>query len=211
MEDRDQHLLKLIWHPDIYFANARTAQFHDVTRPNFLVWIYSNGTVWYDCRISLTVLCMQNLARYPLDSQTCALRILSYAYDTQQIVIRWHEPNPIEVNSEIRMPDMRLRNIQHFLRNDTYATGVWSCALAEFHVDREIMHHIIQVSLSITTLLTLATQSGAARMALPQTFAQYSTSRDKKRKLLGTGITSQICHKLELVQIINRLVQSYFH
>ncbi|VDD85478.1 unnamed protein product [Enterobius vermicularis] len=33
-----------IWHPDLYFANARTAEFHDVTSPNFLVWIYPNGT-----------------------------------------------------------------------------------------------------------------------------------------------------------------------
>ncbi|VDO36472.1 unnamed protein product, partial [Haemonchus placei] len=192
---KDPVLFKLIWHPDIYFANARTAAFHDVTQPNFLVWIYPNGTVWYDCRISLTVLCMQNLARYPLDSQSCALRILSYAYDTDQIVIRWNGEHPVEVNSEIRMPDMRLRAIEHMIRNDTYATGlIWSCALAEFHVDREIMHHIIQsylptglivviswfsfwldveavpgrVSLSITTLLTLATQSSAARMALPQ-------------------------------------------
>ncbi|KAK6043157.1 hypothetical protein COOONC_19338 [Cooperia oncophora] len=47
---KDPFLFKLIWHPDIYFANARTAAFHDVTQPNFLVWIYPNGTVWYDCR-----------------------------------------------------------------------------------------------------------------------------------------------------------------
>ncbi|ETN77224.1 Neurotransmitter-gated ion-channel transmembrane region [Necator americanus] len=137
---------------------------------------------------------MQNLARYPLDSQSCALRILSYAYDTDEIVIKWNGPDPIDVNPEIRMPDMRLRSIHPSIRNDTYATGIWSCALADFHVDREIMHHIIQsylptalivviswfsfwldveavpgrVSLSITTLLTLATQSSAARMALPQ-------------------------------------------
>ncbi|EPB76001.1 Neurotransmitter-gated ion-channel transmembrane region [Ancylostoma ceylanicum] len=162
---KDPHLFKLIWHPDIYFANARTAEFHDVTQPNFLVWIYPNGTVWYD-----------------------------YAYDSDEIIIKWNGESPVDVNPEIRMPDMRLRTISHTIRNDTYATGIWSCALAEFHVDREIMHHIIQsylptalivviswfsfwldveavpgrVSLSITTLLTLATQSSAARMALPQ-------------------------------------------
>ncbi|CAI4224613.1 unnamed protein product [Auanema sp. JU1783] len=191
---KDPKLFNLLWHPDIYFANARTASFHDITMPNFLVWIYPNGTVWYDCRISLTVLCMQNLARYPLDSQNCGLRILSYAYDIEQLQIQWNGISPVEVNEEIRMPDMRLRNISFLIRNDTYATGIWSCAWAEFSVDREIMHHIIQsyvptalivviswfsfwldveavpgrISLSITTLLTLATQSSAARMALPQ-------------------------------------------
>uniref|UniRef100_A0A1I7Y636 Neur_chan_LBD domain-containing protein n=1 Tax=Steinernema glaseri TaxID=37863 RepID=A0A1I7Y636_9BILA len=191
---KDPHLFNMIWHPDLYFANARTSEFHDVTSPNFLVWVYPNGTVWYDCRISLTVICMQNLARYPLDSQSCTLRILSYAYDYDQLLVKWNGLNPVETNEEIRMPDMRLRSIKPGLRNDTYATGVWSCATAEFKVDREIMHHVIQsyvptalivviswfsfwldveavpgrVSLSITTLLTLATQSSAARMALPQ-------------------------------------------
>ncbi|KAK6010481.1 Neurotransmitter-gated ion-channel transmembrane region [Ostertagia ostertagi] len=43
------------------------------------------------------------------------------AYDTDQIVIRWNGKHPIEVNSEIRMPDMRLRAIQHVIRNDTYS------------------------------------------------------------------------------------------
>ncbi|GMT16398.1 hypothetical protein PFISCL1PPCAC_7695, partial [Pristionchus fissidentatus] len=191
---KDPKLFSLIWHPDLYFANARTAEFHHVTRPNFLVWIYPNGTVWYDCRVSLTALCMQDLARYPMDTQKCDLRILSYAYDNDQVIIKWNSDKPIEKNPDIRMPDMRLRSIKQGLRNDTYATGVWSCALAEFVVDREITHHIIQsyvptaliviiswfsfwldveavpgrVSLSITTLLTLATQSSAARMALPQ-------------------------------------------
>ncbi|CAJ0957826.1 unnamed protein product, partial [Mesorhabditis belari] len=118
----------------------------------------------------------------------------SDAYDNEQLIVSWNGDNPIEVNKEIRMPDMRLRDIKWRVRNDPYATGVWSCALAEFYVDREILHHVIQsyipttliviiswfsfwldveavpgrVSLSITTLLTLATQSSAARMALPQ-------------------------------------------
>uniref|UniRef100_A0A915ECF2 Neurotransmitter-gated ion-channel ligand-binding domain-containing protein n=1 Tax=Ditylenchus dipsaci TaxID=166011 RepID=A0A915ECF2_9BILA len=110
--DERPNLFNLIWHPDLYFANARTAEFHHVTSPNFLVWIYPNGTIWYDCRVSLTVICMLNLARYPLDSQSCTLRILSYAYDLEQLVIQWnvgveHQDQPseaIQTNPEILMP-----------------------------------------------------------------------------------------------------------
>uniref|UniRef100_A0AC34QWA8 Uncharacterized protein n=1 Tax=Panagrolaimus sp. JU765 TaxID=591449 RepID=A0AC34QWA8_9BILA len=191
---KDRASFDKIWHPDIYFANARTAEFHDVTSPNFLVWLYPNGTLFYDCRISLTVICMLNLARYPLDSQSCNLRILSYAYDVDQLMLRWSDGTPIDINPEIKMPDMRLRKLEHASRNDTYATGIWSCALVIFKIDRELMHHIIQtyipsglivtisffsfwldvdsvpgrVSLSITTILTVATQNSAAKMALPQ-------------------------------------------
>ena len=56
-----------------------------VTAPNFLLWIYENGTVYYDSRISLTVMCMMDLAKYPLDAQECNIRILSYAYDQDQL------------------------------------------------------------------------------------------------------------------------------
>uniref|UniRef100_A0A914WSG8 Neurotransmitter-gated ion-channel ligand-binding domain-containing protein n=1 Tax=Plectus sambesii TaxID=2011161 RepID=A0A914WSG8_9BILA len=41
---KDPKLFELMWHPDLYFANARTSSFHEVTSPNFLVWIYANGT-----------------------------------------------------------------------------------------------------------------------------------------------------------------------
>ena len=72
--------------------------------------------------------------------------------------------------------------------------GEWSCLVARFIMQREVMHHILQsyvptiliviiswfsrwldidavpgrVSLCITTLLTLATQASSTRMSLPQ-------------------------------------------
>lgn len=114
-----------MWHPDVYFANARIAEFHtvgyhiettvsnrthryptvpymtiiydtcdakilypqvtvsqsiQVTQPNFLVWIESDGSILYDTRISLVVLCTLNLEKWPLDSQRCNLRILSCTF-----------------------------------------------------------------------------------------------------------------------------------
>uniref|UniRef100_A0A914CZU1 Uncharacterized protein n=1 Tax=Acrobeloides nanus TaxID=290746 RepID=A0A914CZU1_9BILA len=251
---KDPHLFNMIWHPDLYFANARTADFHHVTSPNFLVWIYPNGTVWYDCRISMTVICMLSLRRYPLDSQRCTLRILSYAYDVDQLVVEWSSEGAADSNSEIRMPDMKLREIIPASRNDTYATGIWSCATAEFIMDRELMHHIIQsymptaliviiswfsfwldveavpgrVSLSITTLLTLATQNSAARMELPQasyvkaidvwmgacmafvfaamiefTFVNYSTRRKPRVKIKNRA------QEMSLSEQVHKLVSNY--
>lgn len=105
---RDLTVFKMMWHPDVYFANARSAAFQvsshftcfhlcfdlwlqkmwekktenkfafsistlrallwrmrvlitcksyflfqDITDDNFLVWVYPNGRVWYDARISI--------------------------------------------------------------------------------------------------------------------------------------------------------------
>lgn len=73
-----------------------------------------------------------------LQSPHITLTIISDAYDSDEIIIKWNGPNPVDVNPEIRMPDMRLRTILHTIRNDTYATGysqvfsLFSLPLANF-------------------------------------------------------------------------------
>lgn len=47
---KDKELLNKIWLPDLYFANANSAKTFDVTSPNFVLWIFPNGTVHYDIR-----------------------------------------------------------------------------------------------------------------------------------------------------------------
>uniref|UniRef100_A0A914C0R6 Neurotransmitter-gated ion-channel ligand-binding domain-containing protein n=1 Tax=Acrobeloides nanus TaxID=290746 RepID=A0A914C0R6_9BILA len=42
--------LEKLWKPDLYFANARTSYFHEVTVPNFNLFIDRNGTVAYSTR-----------------------------------------------------------------------------------------------------------------------------------------------------------------
>uniref|UniRef100_A0A8R1V562 Uncharacterized protein n=1 Tax=Pristionchus pacificus TaxID=54126 RepID=A0A8R1V562_PRIPA len=194
---RDKAIFKQMWHPDVYFANARSASFQHVTDDNFLVWIYPNGRVWYDCRISATIMCDMNLWKFPLDQQECDMRILSYAYPEKQLRLRWTnrtDLKAIEANPEIKMPDMELVFIKQGHCNGTYATGVWSCMTAVFRVERQMMHHVMQtylptclivviswfnfwldvdsaparVTLSITTLLTISTQANGVELALPE-------------------------------------------
>nr|QCU71396.1 GABA/glycine receptor subunit ggr-2 [Haemonchus contortus] len=191
---RDKEVLSRMWHPDVYFANARTADFHQVTQPNFLLWIEPDGSILYDTRISMVVVCTLNLEKWPLDSQRCHLRILSYAYTTDQLQIEWLEETPITRNPNIAMSDMHIVDLYPGLCDGNYSTGTWSCVTAEFFVKREVTHHVMQsyvpttlivviswfsfwldvdavparVSLAITTLLTLSTQANAARMALPE-------------------------------------------
>ncbi len=47
---KDIDLYEELWHPDLYFSNAKEAKYHTVTAPNFLLWIYPNGTIYLDTR-----------------------------------------------------------------------------------------------------------------------------------------------------------------
>ena len=46
----DKNVLDEMWVPDLYFANARNAYFHDVTVPNFNMYIDRNGVICYGTR-----------------------------------------------------------------------------------------------------------------------------------------------------------------
>uniref|UniRef100_A0A183TXX7 Neur_chan_LBD domain-containing protein n=1 Tax=Toxocara canis TaxID=6265 RepID=A0A183TXX7_TOXCA len=189
-----------------------------------LVWVDSDGRVFYDCRISLVVICIMDLWKYPLDSQVCEMRILSYAYPESQLRLKWSDRiRPIDRNMDIRMPDMQLIDIRTGTCNGTYATGIWSCMTAIFIVEREMMHHVMQtylpsalivviswfnfwldvdsaparVSLSITTLLTISTQANAVKLALPE--VSYMKAIDVwmgscMAFVFGVMIEFTICH-----------------
>ncbi len=43
-------MLDSIWKPDLFFANEKGANFHDVTTDNKLLRIFKDGTVLYSIR-----------------------------------------------------------------------------------------------------------------------------------------------------------------
>lgn len=73
----DKDILDKIWLPDLYFANARTAYFHKVTVHNFNMFISPQGTISYGTRVTLNLACNLDLKDYPLDYQTCYIKVIS--------------------------------------------------------------------------------------------------------------------------------------
>ena len=56
-DDGGHHQVKLsdarwseIWLPDTFFRNEKTSSFHMMTEPNRLIYIESNGLVYYTAR-----------------------------------------------------------------------------------------------------------------------------------------------------------------
>lgn len=48
--DLDPSMLDSIWKPDLFFANEKGANFHEVTTDNKLLRIFKNGNVLYSIR-----------------------------------------------------------------------------------------------------------------------------------------------------------------
>lgn len=46
----DPKMFKCLWKPDLFFANEKSANFHDVTQENILLFIFRNGDVLISMR-----------------------------------------------------------------------------------------------------------------------------------------------------------------
>ncbi|MBN3320626.1 GLRA1 protein, partial [Atractosteus spatula] len=78
--DLDPSMLDSIWKPDLFFANEKGANFHEVTTDNKLLRISKNGNVLYSIRITLILACPMDLKNFPMDVQTCIMQLESCEY-----------------------------------------------------------------------------------------------------------------------------------
>ena len=92
-----------IWKPDLFFSNEKEGHFHNIIMPNILLRIYPNGDVLLSIRISLVLFCPMNLQYFPLDLQTCTIKMASYGYTTEDLVFLWKEGDPVQVTKTLSL------------------------------------------------------------------------------------------------------------
>uniref|UniRef100_A0A7E4UUB1 Ig-like domain-containing protein n=1 Tax=Panagrellus redivivus TaxID=6233 RepID=A0A7E4UUB1_PANRE len=149
----DKTVLENMWVPDLYFANARTAYFHDVTVPNFNMFINKDGVIAYGTRVTLTVACNLVLKNYPLDSQTCSIKIISYAHVIPMMNVTWFNEGAVRFNAEIGLPEFKIMSIRPAYCNGTFhytitenssRVGEFSCLMGLIELERAIGYHLVQ-------------------------------------------------------------------
>ncbi|XP_073251763.1 gamma-aminobutyric acid receptor subunit beta-3-like [Porites lutea] len=197
------NILEKIWIPDTYFNHEKKSNFHEITKKNYELSFYPNGTVFLSIRISLTGVCRMNLRTYPLDNQTCVLHISSYSYSETDAIYTWMEGlvGSVERAEDISLPQMDLISIRSFRSKDVYSRGNYSMLSLVLTFHRRLSLFITEtyipsimivalswvsffinykaaparVALCITTVLTMITLTAAVRNSLPRvTYTKYS-------------------------------------
>ncbi|XP_076042596.1 glutamate-gated chloride channel-like isoform X3 [Oratosquilla oratoria] len=184
---------KKVWMPDLFFRNEKMGHFHEIILPNVYLRIFPNGDVLYSIRISLTLSCPMNLQLYPLDRQTCELILASYGWTTEDLVFLWKEGDPVQVTQNLHLPRFTLEKFLTEYCNSKTNTGEYSCLKVDLLFKREFSYYLLtiyipccmlvivswvsfwldqnavpaRVSLGVTTLLTMATQTSGINQSLP--------------------------------------------
>ncbi|XP_034290928.1 glycine receptor subunit alpha-2 isoform X3 [Pantherophis guttatus] len=193
--DLDPSMLDSIWKPDLFFANEKGANFHDVTTDNKLLRISKNGKVLYSIRLTLTLSCPMDLKNFPMDVQTCTMQLESFGYTMNDLIFEWMSDGPVQVAEGLTLPQFILKEEKELgYCTKHYNTGKFTCIEVKFHLERQMGYYLIQmyipsllivilswvsfwinmdaaparVALGITTVLTMTTQSSGSRASLPK-------------------------------------------
>ncbi|KAM6361814.1 LOW QUALITY PROTEIN: glycine receptor subunit alpha-3 [Alca torda] len=192
--DLDPSMLDSIWKPDLFFANEKGANFHEVTTDNKLLRIFKNGNVLYSIRLTLILSCPMD-QNFPMDVQTCIMQLESFGYTMNDLIFEWQEKGAVQVAEGLTLPQFLLKEEKDLCYcTKHYNTGKFTCIEVRFHLERQMGYYLIQmyipsllivilswvsfwinmdaaparVALGITTVLTMTTQSSGSRASLPK-------------------------------------------
>ncbi|XP_074661152.1 glycine receptor subunit alpha-2-like isoform X2 [Tubulanus polymorphus] len=182
-----------LWLPDTFFRNEKAGKTHDITVPNRLLRIYSNGDVWFATRITATFSCPLHLQKFPFDTQVCSLMVESYGYTMDTMTYGWMGAGLAMDASVDHLPQFIIQDTQLSDCSVHYATGAYPCLKVDFKLQRIQGYYILQVFipsilivivswfgfwmndavtarvfLGLMTLLTMTTQTSSIRSMLPR-------------------------------------------
>nr|XP_006821625.1 PREDICTED: glycine receptor subunit alpha-3-like [Saccoglossus kowalevskii] len=186
-------VLKKVWKPDLYFKNERSGRYHSITTDNQAMTISQNGDIFYSARMSLTLLCHLLLNDYPMDKNVCPIYISSFSYNINEMILRWRAEDPMRITQENHLAQFEIKQLTTHQYFEAVGLENWSYLVVRVHLHRQMGYHLLttyipstllvvlswtsfwlhadavaaRVSLGITTLLTIATQSTGARQVLP--------------------------------------------
>ncbi|VDK28358.1 unnamed protein product [Gongylonema pulchrum] len=87
-------------------------------------YVFQNGTVWVNYRMSVKAPCDLDLRTFPFDSQSCMLIFESYSHNSDEVTLKWMD-EAVTLMKPIQLPDFDL--VYYTTKNETmlYPNGYW--------------------------------------------------------------------------------------
>ncbi|CAG5098801.1 Oidioi.mRNA.OKI2018_I69.XSR.g15989.t1.cds [Oikopleura dioica] len=151
----DLKFLDELWVPDVFFANEKSANVHQITSDNKRLRIDSAGYIYLEMRLSATLSCHMRFEHFPMDVQVCAIEIESFAYDTADVNFDWDStPGGVELARSIELPQFKLQG--HVLGKCDSPRGNFTCIEGKFILSRQMGYYLIQAYVPTTLIVMLS-------------------------------------------------------
>ena len=150
------HDRSLIWTPDVFFSNAIDGYKHEILSKNELVRIFPDGSVVFSARITLDLSCPMDLSYFPMDKQTCTMKIASYAYSTKDLVLLWKERNPVQITKSLHVPQFVLKSLNTDYCTSKTNSGEYSCIVGNLTFARKINSYLMRIYIPCICLVIVS-------------------------------------------------------
>merc|ERR1719410_2128925 len=187
--------IRLIWVPDTFFVNEKTALFHQATTENQFLRIMHTGDILRSIRLTIKATCPLNLEYFPMDKQMCTLEIESFGYTMSDLKFRWEDgEKSVQMSPDVALPQFNILGHRQRIVEASLSSGNYSRLLADVQFDRALGYYLIQiyipssliviiswvsfwlnrgatparVGLGVTTVLTMTTLMASTNAALPK-------------------------------------------
>ena len=146
----------LIWTPDLFFSNALEGSVHKTLASNQMIRVYPNGNVLFSSRLTLKLKCPLVAPSFPFDRNNCSIKIASYAYTTDDLVLVWKSENPVQVGSKLDVPGFRLSPFETTTGTSKTNTGAYGYLEASFRMCRDPNYYYIMVYIPCCMLVIVS-------------------------------------------------------
>ncbi|KAK6746848.1 hypothetical protein RB195_000226 [Necator americanus] len=144
----DHDMEPRLWSPNVCVVNSKLTKVHNSPKPNILLMIFPNGTVWLNYRVRSEAPCKMDLRTFPLDSIKCTLLLESYSYNAAEVSLRWLDWSAVSsVKNDYNLPDFKMFNMTYGSVTETYTAGLWHRLAVSIHFERLYGFYILQMYL----------------------------------------------------------------
>ncbi len=133
-----------LWVPDLFFSNAKTAEFTDVTVSNRVLIINATGHIWYVSEIRATFTCPMVYVAYPFDTQTCPIMMESFGYSEDILKFVWL-PSNVEFDLHATVSQYSITGVILQECTTDYILKGFSCLKVDFKLRRNTAYFITQL------------------------------------------------------------------
>ncbi|CAG2119010.1 unnamed protein product, partial [Medioppia subpectinata] len=99
-----------LWIPDSYFKNALSGHVTDIIFPTLYFAVHNQTEVFMASRVSLQLSCDMDFAKFPHDTQTCHIDIMSLSHNMKTVILSWKE---FYITPYLHLPQFWLAGYSH--------------------------------------------------------------------------------------------------
>ncbi|XP_065940931.1 acetylcholine receptor subunit delta isoform X2 [Magallana gigas] len=146
---------KYLWTPTIIIENS-VDDVSTMADTNIPLRITSDGAVYWSLSGIFKVACESDIRYYPLDSQTCIIRITTWGYTQGEILLQLDEDKPINFDYYNQNGEWELHSSSAYYASNRYERGLsFSTLYFQMTFKRKPLFHIINTIFPVVLMAFL--------------------------------------------------------